>query len=316
MGGDGRLVQSALLPAGPAAGSIEQIWTVLLIGSLMIFVVVMALTAYVLVGRSHRPRPVGGRALIIGGGLVFPIVTLTGLLFYTLPVGARLAAPAPSNALRIEVIGKLWWWDIRYLGPDGEIEFVTANELVIPVGRPVEVRLVSDNVIHSFWVPSLAGKTDLIPGHVNRLAFQADEPATIRGQCAEYCGAQHAWMAFDVTALPEGEFAEWMVRQRQPAGEPVLPFLARGREVFIESGCGACHGVRGLSEAPGSFGPDLTHVGARATIGAGLLPNNIGSLAGWIANPQNLKPGVLMPAFDQLSGPDLRALAAWLESLK
>jgi cytochrome c oxidase subunit 2 len=314
--GDERLVQSALLPEGPAAASIEQIWTVLLTGSMVIFVVVMALTAYVLVGRSHRPREVGGRALIIGGGLVFPIVALTGLLFYTLPVGARLAASAPPDTLRVEVIGKLWWWDIRYLGADGEPAFATANELVIPVGRSVEVRLLSDNVIHSFWVPSLAGKTDLIPGLENRLTFRADEPATIRGQCAEFCGAQHTWMAFDVAALPEAEFAEWVRRQREPVAEPSVPFLARGREVFIESGCGACHHVRGLPEAPGGFGPDLTRVGARATIGAGLLSNNIGSLAGWIANPQNLKPGVLMPAFDQLSGPDLRALAGWLESLK
>jgi cytochrome c oxidase subunit 2 len=316
MEGSSRLVQSALEPAGAAAATISQIWTVLLVGSIVIFVVVMALTLYVLVGRGGTPRPVGGRRLIIGGGVVFPIVALTALLIYVLPIGARLTAPAPASALQVEVTGKLWWWDVRYLGPDGTLDFATANELTIPVGRPVEVLLRSDNVVHSFWVPSLAGKMDLIPGRVNRLTLSVGEPVAVRGQCAEYCGSQHAWMAFDVVALPEAEFAAWVERQREPTPEPRLPTLARGREVFIESGCGACHHVRGLAEAPGGYGPDLSNVGSRATLAAGLLPNNIGSLAGWIANPQALKPGTLMPAFDQLPGADLRALAAWLESLE
>lgn len=316
MDGGTELVQSALDPAGSAAASIAQIWTVLLVGSTAIFALVMALTLYVLLGRDGTPRPLGGRRLIVGGGVVFPVVTLTGLLIYTLPIGARLAAPAPASALRVEITGKLWWWEIRYLAADGSPDFATANELRLPVGQPVDLVLSSDNVIHSFWVPGLAGKMDLIPGRVTRLAIEAGEPVTIRGQCAEYCGAQHAWMALDVLALPPAEFAGWAQDQREPVSEPRLPTLARGRQVFVESGCGACHHVRGLEGVPGGPGPDLSRIGSRPTIGAGLLPTNVGSLAGWIANPQVLKPGVLMPAFDQLSGPDLRALAAWLESLK
>lgn len=310
------LVQSALLPAGPAAAIIDQIWTVLWVGATAIFVVVMALAAYVLVGRRGRPRPIGGNRLVVGGGLVFPVVALTALLIYTLPVGARLTAPAPPGALRVEVTGRLWWWEVRYLDADGALDFVTANELVIPAGRPVELRLRSDNVIHSFWIPSLAGKTDMIPGHENRLVLQADQPVVLRGQCAEFCGAQHTWMAFDVTVLAEDDFAAWASGQREPAAEPSGPFLARGREVFLRSSCGSCHRVRGLPGATGEAGPDLTHLGSRATIGAGLLPNNQGTLAGWVANPHAVKPGALMPAFGDLLGHDLRALAAYLESLR
>ncbi len=310
-----RLVQSALDPAGSSAAVIAEIWIVLLVGGTAIFLVVMAMTLYVLLGRGGGPRPLGGRRLIVGGGVVFPVVALTALLIYELPITASLSASAPPGALRVEVTGKLWWWDVRYLGDDGKPDFGTANELTIPVGRPVEVLLRSDNVIHSFWIPSLAGKMDLIPGRENRLTFRADEPQAIRGQCAEYCGLQHTWMAFDVLVLPEAEYAAWAQGQREPVPEPMLPTLARGRQVFVESGCGACHHVRGLPEAPGGYGPDLSHVGSRPTIGAGLLPTTIGSLAGWITNPQVLKPGTLMPAFDQLPGADLRALAAWLERL-
>lgn len=310
-------VQSALEPAGPAADAVHAIWLVMLIGGGLILAVVTALALYVLIGRRDGPpRPLGGRALIVGGGLAFPVVALTALLLWTLPVLARLAARAPEAALRVQVVGKLWWWEVRYLRPDGTTLFATANELRLPVGRPVELILTSDNVIHSFWAPALAGKMDLVPGHVNRLTVRADRAGTFRAQCAEFCGAQHAWMALDVLVLPPAELEAWVTAQTRPPPAPAIPFLAKGQQLFVQQGCGACHHVRGLTGAPGGIGPDLSNVGDRATIGAGLLPTTVGSLAGWIANPQALKPGTLMPAFDQLPGEDLRALAAWLASLE
>jgi cytochrome c oxidase subunit 2 len=171
-------------------------------------------------------------------------------------------------------------------------------------------------VIHSFWVPSLHGKMDLIPGHVNRLTFTPREPGTMRGQCAEFCGAQHAWMAFHVVALEPAAFDEWLDRQRRPAAEPATPWLAAGRDAFVTYGCGSCHRVHGLEEADGDLGPDLTHVGSRTSLAAGRLGNTVGALGGWIASAQHLKPGSFMPSFEHLDGPTLRALSAWMESLE
>jgi cytochrome c oxidase subunit 2 len=219
-----------------------------------------------------------------------------------------------SNHLTVDVTGHVYWWEMSYRRPDGLAAVTSANELRLPVGEPVEVFLRSADVIHSFWVPNLAGKSDMIPGRVTRMVLQADRPGVYRGQCAEYCGAQHALMAFDVIATSRAEFDTWLASLARPAREPQTPELREGRELFVKLGCGACHAVRGVAE--GRLGPDLTQVGARRSLAAGTFKNGIGNLAGWIASAQHLKPGNRMPSYDQLEGRQLRALAAYLESLK
>jgi cytochrome c oxidase subunit 2 len=292
-------IQSVLDPRGPAAELLAEMAWVLVVGAALVFVAVMALAAYAVFARRERSSRMSARALIVGGGIVFPAVTLSALLLYTLWRLTPLEA-ADEAALRIEVVGEQWWWRVRYP------EFETANEIRIPVGRPVEVLLKSADVIHSFWVPALHGKLDMVPGRTNRLRLQADAPGEFRGQCAEYCGGPHAFMAFFVVALAPEDYQRWAEAQRKPA--PVS-------NDFFNRRCGACHTVRG-TRAAGVLGPDLTHFGSRRTIGAGLLPNNAGATAGWIASSQHLKPGNLMPSFPMFSGEELRGLAAYLESLE
>ncbi|HEX6268236.1 MAG TPA: cytochrome c oxidase subunit II [Burkholderiales bacterium] len=298
-------IQSALNPQGPDAALIAEISWVLFAGAAVIFTAVMALAAWAVFGGRERTARLSPRLLIVGGGMVFPAVTLFALLVYSLARAGSLH-PVEENALRIEVVGEQWWWRVHYLHADGRVDFATANEIRVPVGRPVELLLKSADVIHSFWVPVLAGKLDMIPGRTNRLRLRAARPGEFRGQCAEYCGGPHALMALVVVAEQIGQFDQWANSQRQPA--------TRSNDLFVAS-CGTCHTVRG-TQAAGVLGPDLTHVGSRLTIGAGLLPTNAGALAGWIASNQHLKPGNLMPAFEHFIGEDLRALADYLESLK
>jgi cytochrome c oxidase subunit 2 len=307
-------VPSALMPVGPAAVEIATLWWVMALTAAAILTGVTLLALWYLTP-LRRPRWLVGRGLVIGGGIALPIVLLSALLLWSLPVGQRLAAAAP-DALRVEVSGRMWWWEVRYLDAGGRIDFVTANELKLPVGRPVDLALESIDVIHSFWVPQLAGKTDLIPGRTNRMTVQADQAGIYRGQCAEFCGLQHAWMAFWVEGLQPEAFDAWLETQRQPAPAPATPKLQQGRDLFSRSGCGACHRLRGVPDAEGRLGPDLTHVGGRISLAAGLLPNSVGSLAGWIASAQHLKPGNAMPSYATFTGEELRALAAYLESLQ
>jgi cytochrome c oxidase subunit 2 len=298
-------IQSALNPQGPDAALIAEISWVLFIGAALIFAAVMALAAYAVFAKRQSAARLSPRMLVVGGGIVFPAVTLFALLVYSLARAASLH-PADAQALRIEVVGEQWWWRVHYLDAEGRRDFATANEIRVPVGRPVELELKSADVIHSFWVPVLAGKLDMIPGKTNRLRVRADRAGEFRGQCAEYCGGPHALMALYVVAEEEAGYERWAESQRRPAAEGNALFLSR---------CAGCHTVRG-TPAAGHLGPDLTHVGGRLTIGAGLLPNNAGALAGWIASSQHLKPGNLMPAFAHLPGEELRALAGYLESLK
>lgn len=295
-------IQSALNPQGPQADVLAEITWVLFVGGTVIFVAVMALAALAL---WRQPRWLGSTAAIVGGGVVLPAVVLSVLLVYSL-VRANALHVDEAPALRIEVTGYQWWWRVAYLTSAGEVDFVTANELVIPAGRSVEVKLASADVLHSFWVPSLAGKLDLIPGKDNRLRLAARAPGRFRGQCAEYCGGPHAQMAFYVIAEDEEAFERWRAQQRRPAASSNALFNAR---------CAACHTVRG-TPAQGTLGPDLTHVGSRSSIGAGILPNNAGALAAWISSSQHIKPGNLMPSFRRLEADELRALAAYLEGLK
>lgn len=322
---------SVLAPAGPFAAWIAEASWLLFAGAALIFVFVMLLLALALRRAGHVRRGLW----IVGGGVVFPVVVLSALLAYSLWLSVRLAQPPPADAIVVGITGHMWWWEVRYRDPQSGREIVMANELRLPLGRKVLLGLTSADVIHSLWVPSLAGKVDLVPGHVNHLVVQADAAGVYRGPCAEFCGAQHARMELRVAALPQAEFDVWLAAQALPAPEPGNAMQMRGREAFIEQRCVACHTVRGIGGpeaalppdgpapaagvtlAPGlTLGPDLTHVGSRLTLGAGTLPNNRGALIAWIADVQHFKRGARMPSFDRLDAPTLQALAAYLESLK
>ena len=299
-------IQSALDPHGPEAAGIAQIAWVMIGGGTAILVLVVALTALAL---RNPPRWLASPRLVLAGGVAFPLVVLSALLAYTLVVSPRLAASRPADVV-IEVVGHQWWWAVRYLDAAGRPEFTTANEIHIPVGRAVELRLETADVLHSFWVPALAGKLDLVPARDNRLRLAADRAGRFRGQCAEYCGGPHGLMAFFVVAQPPAHFEAWRAAQRlgHEGGD------ARGRTLFL-SHCAACHTVRG-TPAAGTRGPDLTHFASRATLGAGILPNDAATVMRWITASQHLKPGNLMPEFRAFTGEELQALADYLGSLR
>jgi cytochrome c oxidase subunit 2 len=251
---------------------------------------------------------------VVLGGVAIPAVILTGTLIFTLyTLGALTERETPPD-LTIEAIGWQWWWEIHYYDSEGRQLFETANEVHIPAGKRVRVRLRAGDVIHSFWVPQLAGKMDMIPGRINQFWIEADEPGVYRGQCAEYCAGPHALMAFLVIAEPEEEFRAWVARQSQ--GEVTLadPLAVAGRQVFLESGCAACHAVRD-TPAVANLGPDLTHVASRRTLAAVTIPNTKGHLGGWISNPQEIKPGNKMPAVPMDSEAFI-ALLRYVQSLK
>jgi cytochrome c oxidase subunit 2 len=308
-------VQSALDPAADDAGRLALLSWVLFGGGTAIFVLVMALVLVAVYAPPERRRWLGSSRAIVIGGFVFPTVTLTALLIFGLSMMRANNASGEADPLRIEVIGEQYWWRVNYLDDGPDPAFVTANEIHVPVGRRVQILLKSADVIHSFWIPNFAGKVDMIPGHTNSLHFTAEREGVYRGQCTEFCGDQHALMVFDVVASDPAGFAGWRARQAQAAQAPATPFLAKGQELFTRSGCGNCHTVRG-TPAEGVLGPDLTHVGSRRSIGAGVFPNNAGTLGGWIANTQHLKGGARMPSYGSFTGEELRAVAEYMESLK
>jgi cytochrome c oxidase subunit 2 len=247
--------------------------------------------------------------------LVFPIVTLTALLAYGLTVtGAALHPPALGAPLRVSVVGEQWWWRVVYHDSDGT-RIESANELRIPVDRPVEIELSSADVIHSFWVPKLAGKLDMIPGRTTKLRLAATSPGVSRGQCAEYCGGAHALMAFYVVALPQPEFESWLAREAEPAVAATDAETMMGAMLFMSHGCGSCHRVRGTG-AVGTIGPDLTHVGSRMSLAAAALPNDAAAFARWITDNQHIKPKNRMPPFRIFSETELNALSVYLANLK
>ena len=224
---------------------------------------------------------------------------------------AAVAMPT-RTVLTLQVTAAQWWWSVRYQSGEPDRVFTTANEIHIPVGRPVRIELTSQDVIHSFWIPQLAGKMDVIPGQTNVAWLQADQPGAYRGQCGEYCGAQHAHMAMYVIADAPQEYALWVRDQLRAAATPASEAARFGAQAFAAH-CAACHAVRG-TDAGGILGPDLTHLMSRQTIAAGLLPNTPGNLAAWIADSQALKPGSRMPAL-ALSGRDLSATRTYLQTL-
>jgi cytochrome c oxidase subunit II len=311
-----QLPQSAMGGQGDVASRILEVTWVLFIGGGLIFLVVVLVGLAALAGPASVRAWVSRRSFVLGAGVVFPVVVLTVLLAYTFGVAAGLVrAQAEPAAVRVHVTGEMWWWRVRYLDASGAMLMETANEIRIPAGQPVDVQLSSQDVIHSFWVPNLAAKLDMIPGKVNKQRLHAREPGVYRGQCAEFCGAQHANMAFIVVVQPAAEFEGWLKASASPAAEPATELARRGQALFAQSRCTVCHTIRG-TPADGRLGPDLTHVGSRLSLGAGTLPNGAGALAGWISDPQHVKPGVRMPGYRLESGEDLRALAAYLEGLR
>ena len=303
----------ALDPAGPFAGPLNTLaWVLFAMGGVVLLVVLVALGVALFGPRRWRTR-LGGERLVWVGGLAFPVVVLSALLIYGLGLTSRLTQEPAPGEMRVRVTGEMWWWRVAYLDEAGRELLQDANELHIPVGRPVVVELESADVIHSFWVPRLAGKVDMIPGRRNLMRLQADAPGSYGGQCAEYCGGPHALMGLVVVAHAPEDFEAW--RRKQSAPAVTATSAHPGVAVFDRAGCGACHAVAG-TPFNGLAGPDLSHVGARRTIGAGILPNNQGTLAGWISDSQAIKPGNRMPAYPVLTGQELRDVSGWLESLK
>uniref|UniRef100_Q01R98 Cytochrome aa3 subunit 2 n=1 Tax=Solibacter usitatus (strain Ellin6076) TaxID=234267 RepID=Q01R98_SOLUE len=320
--------QSMWHASGPNAAYVRElgIFFGLLLG--IIFVIVVGLALFSL-RRRHRgieqealegshqasERTDGRLRMVVGIATALTVSILFGLTIVSVSVGKSISASAaPANSLLIEVTGAQWWWKIRYANDDPSRIIETANEIHIPTGRPVAIRGTADDVIHSFWVPSLQGKRDLIPGRTTLEWMQADQPGEYRGQCAEFCGLQHAHMAFWVIAEPPQQFNHWMDHQLQPAIEPADEDTKRGKEIFLQSACILCHAIRG-TDASAQAGPDLTHFGSRKTIAAGTLPNSKGNLAGWIADPQNIKPGTHM-ATVPIRPAEMQPLIDYLESLK
>lgn len=292
--------------AGEAARSIETIAWVLFIGGGLILAGVMLLLARSL---KRESGSVNVRLWVIGGGLVFPGAVLAALFAWTLPMTPSWKPVPAPGALVVRVTGHMWWWDVQY----GDAGVRTANEIRIPVGRPVFLALDSADVIHSFWVPQLAGKLDMVPGRLQHLQLTADRPGTYRGQCAEFCGEQHANMALHVVALPPAEFDAWLAAQAQPAR--ATPAQEAGRQAFLAQRCDACHAVRGVTGET-RLGPDLTHVGSRLQLAAGTLPNTEAGRRQWIAHVQKLKSGARMPSYDRLGDETIAAISEWLGALR
>ena len=251
-------------------------------------------------------------AVLLATGVTTAILFV--FLIFDVSVGRTITTNPGNGALQIRVTGHQWWWEVQYRDSLPKNWVTTANEIHIPVGRPVVFELRSTDVIHSFWPPNLSPKRDQIPGDENSLWFQADSVGVFRGLCAEFCGHEHAKMGFLVFAESPENFARWLARERDTAATPTDSLAQRGREVFLGSSCVMCHAIAG-TPAGSRIGPDLTHLAGRQTLAAGTLPNTRSNLTGWIVDPQAIKPGAKMPP-NQLNGPDLLALVAYLESLR
>jgi cytochrome c oxidase subunit II len=317
---------SMLSPAGPAARSLARLGWPILIAFTLVTAVMWVLIA---IAATRRPGTLAEHAPIeakdgiggmILGGFLVPTVVFAAVFVATLrtmsamPIdhsgGAREMPPAD-----IVVTGQQWWWKAEYHPGTLQEQFTTANEIHVPVGRPVEIELVSRDVIHSFWAPSLHGKVDLVPGLVNHVRIQADTPGVYPGGCAEFCGRQHARMKFLVVAETPEAYAQWLEAERQPAAAPATDEARRGQDLFMTRACVLCHTVRGTL-AHGAVGPDLTHLGARRTLAAASQPKDIATLHAWVVDAPSLKPGVRMPALNEFTGRELHDLVAYLDGLR
>jgi cytochrome c oxidase subunit 2 len=321
-------VQSTFNTHGPASDRIANLSWFMTILFLVVTLVMWALLALAFARRrgtlaEHAPIDIGGgQAWIAIGGLAIPLLILTvifvlGLeLLADFPIhgmhhGMTAAMPRPD----IRIVGHQWWWEVQYLDGTQEEQFTTANEIHVPAHRPMNIELESADVMHSFWVPALHGKVDLVPGHPNFIRLEASEPGTFQGQCAEFCGAQHAHMRLLVVAEEPAAYDAWLQNQRRPGAEPTTLAALQGEHLFVQGPCSMCHQVRGTL-AGGHVAPDLTHIGSRRFIAANSFPNNNAYLEAWITHAQSLKPDAQMPDITQFNGVQLRDLTAYLRQLQ
>jgi cytochrome c oxidase subunit II len=311
-----------MVPASEPATQLANLgWLLTIVGSLVIVIIAVLLLIPALRGwRAGRTGQIpalhsgDGERWIVIGGIAIPVAILVGVFVVTAATLSNTShAPTPARFM-IEVTGRQWWWEVRYPSPDPQQTFITANEIHIPVGEPIALRVQSTDVIHSFWVPQLQGKIDVIPGQTNTFWLRADSAGVYRGQCAEYCGIQHAHMAMQVVAQPRAQFESWVAQQRRPAAAPADSLASAGRVAFEHEACSLCHAIQGTS-AQGKMGPDLTHVASRLMLASGTIPNTPGHLAGWIMNSQTIKPGNDMPQM-YLSQASLHAIMAYLATLR
>jgi cytochrome c oxidase subunit II len=301
--------QSTLDPRGPVAEAIASTWWVLFWGGLVILALVMGVVLYAMFRRPEARPTLPHLPFLIGGGLVFPIVVLTALLIYGTEVGRRITQPA-ENPLFIEVTGHQWWWEVRYPATENAPAVLTANELRLPVGLPVQLTIESADVVHSFWIPNLGHKVDMIPGRTNVLRLSASEAGRFRAQCSEFCGAQHARMGFIAIAESPAEFEAWRERRAAVPGVRDGP----GMDLFMERGCGSCHTIAGTA-ADGRAGPTLTHLADRPTLGAATAPNTPEHLRAWLVDHgATLKPGSLGPKRRELEPDEIETIARLLEA--
>lgn len=307
------VVDPVLSPASPQAEALSHLFVVTLFVCLVIFVTVAALI-FICILRFRRkpndaePKQVTGNERLEITWTLASILILVGLFILTVRA-MHASDPTPHRAPDLTIIGHQWWWEVRY--PDGA---VAANEIHIPAGSNLLVRVESADVIHDFWVPQLGRKMDMIPGHPNHVWIRADTPGEYLGTCAEYCGAEHAWMRIHVEAQAPADFERWLAQQRRPGPEPATPLERRGYELFRDKTCMNCHTIKG-ADPDTSVAPDLTHFAGRATIGTGVLDNTPDNLRLWLADPQKVKPGCHMPDF-HLTKDEVNALAAYLETMR
>jgi len=307
--------QSVLNPKGADALELAYLSWLLFIGGTAILLLVVVVAALAIFGSPRARAAIASPHTVVWAGIALPIVVLTALLIYGVSLTrSQQAHVADDTAMRIDVVGEKWWWRVSYRDPQGA-PIRSANEIRIPVGRSVVFALTSADVIHSFWVPSLAGKIDMIPGRTTHLRLKADHAGIFRGQCAEYCGGPHALMAFEVVAMQPDEFDAWLERQAAPAVAPTTDGGRRGQELFLAAGCGSCHTVRGTAAA-GTIGPDLTHLGSRRSVGIDTAAMTEDNVARFIRDGQHVKPGNLMPPFRVFAPADLAAVSAYLTGLR
>ena len=313
----GPFPQTTLARKSDFGAAVDQLFTTIFWWAVVVFVIVEGLLLFAIIRYRWRPgapepKVLHGHTALEIGWTLAPALILVFIAVPTMRTIFATSGRAPAGALRVQVIGHQWWWEYRY----ADLGVVTANELHLPVGTPVQLELTSADVIHSFWAPGLGGKRDLMQGRTNRIAFTAESTGEYLGQCAEFCGASHANMRLRVFVESDSAFRAWVAGQRQvPAATPRGSLAERGRELFGRSACIACHTIDGIPQARGTVGPNLTHVGGRTKIAGALFPNTADNLRRWIANAPSLKPGSLMPPMP-LPDADLAALVAYLQSLQ
>jgi len=313
LGGCGSAIQSVLAPHGAQAGKIATLaWALFALGAIVLLIVIVA--TWLAIRGSARMRTLLARdRTILVLGLAFPALTLSLLLGYGVALMRTQLPARDAGTTRIEIVGERWWWRVTYEA-DGE-RIASANEIRIPARQPVSFTLKAADVIHSFWVPSLGGKVDMIPGRTTHLQLIAERAGIYRAQCAEYCGGAHALMALAVIAMSPAEYDAWLAHEAQPARAPTNGQERRGHDLFLAAGCGACHAVRG-TKASGLIGPDLTHLGSRGSVGVDTLPLDSQNLVAFITDGQHIKPGNAMPPFRNLAQDEASAIAAYLLSLR